>query len=60
MQTRKEVDTMHAAPIHSRPMLTIITALVATALATSIAPITDIAPVSDPGVMPLPSCPPSC
>jgi hypothetical protein len=62
MQTRREVDNMHAALIRSRPIIGIATALATALLAISVAPIggsTGITPGVEPVAM-VYLCPPNC
>ena len=62
MQTRKEVDNMHAALIRSRAANALVAALAALALATAIAPMVgyDNDDQPNPAVMPGGICPPNC
>jgi hypothetical protein len=61
MQTRKEVDNMHAALTRSRAANTLVALLAAVAFATAFAPTIgqgDTRP--EPGIMPGAICPPVC
>jgi hypothetical protein len=58
MQTRKEVDNMHAALISSRAMNTLIAVL--STLAVGAAMAHTIVPSGEPERMPGTNCPPSC
>ena len=62
MQTRKEVDNMHAALIRSRAANTLVALLAAVAFATAFAPTIGQGDNSrpEPSIMPGSICPPVC
>ena len=63
MQTRKEVDNMHAALIRTRAMNALVALLAAVSLAATVAPSLrgdSLDPRPEPNIMPGTYCPPVC